>query len=388
MNAATQAAVAIQAPSRGRISTDATHLMGPPPTSGDMGATQKILLRTSDLAEAIDAVSRIYCPHEVEVRGSNRGVAVALEVIHGGIQPVVGLRYSAPVRIDAGDFRHLILMTTCVDGSATAVQQDFSAAWRRGQTLPLSPGLSTQLDLDGRFAQTSVRLDIERLEKLCSRWLTFPLDRPLRFALRPFSAELEMAWAQAVALILTYERMNIVLPRAAATNLDEFMLSLILAQHPHNYSNDLRRLSRAALPRIVREAEHWMRTGGPETSVSGVAARVGVSLRSLEAGFREWRQMTPTQYLRKVRLDVARTELVAPSESTTVTSVALANGFFHLPRFSAYYRAAFDETPGQTLRRSRLSAPRTNGRIVGSTPAGRAANSRSIDDAQPVAASG
>jgi AraC-like DNA-binding protein len=355
MNSETmQAPVAAHAPSRGRIATGPTHLMGPQPTSAsDPAATQKILLRTSDLAEAIDAVSRIYCPHEVEVRGSNRGVNAVLEVIHGGIQPMVSLKYSTPVKIDAGDFRHLMLMMTCVDGSATAAQQDFRVTWHRGQTLPQSPGLSTQLDFDGRFAQTSVRLDIERLETLCSRWLNSPLDRPLRFELRPFSAGLETAWAQAVALIQTYERMTIVLPQAAAASLDEFMLSLVLAQHPHNYSDDLRRLSRAALPRIVREAEHWMRTGGPETSVSAVAARVGVSLRSLEAGFREWRQATPTQYLRKVRLDAARGELLASSESTTVTSVALANGFFHLPRFSAYYRTAFGEAPGQTLRRSR-----------------------------------
>jgi len=317
-----------------------------------MAAAHKTLLRTSDLAEAIDAVSAVYCPHEVKVRGSNRGVSAALEVIRGGIHPVVGLRYSAPVRIDAGDFPQLMLMMTCVDGSATAVQQDSSVAWHRGQTVPQSPGLSTQLDFDARFAQTSVRLDIERLEALCSRWLNVPLDAPLRFELRPFSAELETAWAQAVGLILTYERMNIVLPRAAAASLDEFMLSLVLAQHPHNYSDDLRSLSRAALPRMVREAEHWMRTD-PETSVSAVAARVGVSLRSLEAGFREWRQTTPTQYLRQVRLDAARAQLLAPSESTAVTSVALANGFFHLPRFSAYYRTAFDETPVQTLRRSR-----------------------------------
>ena len=355
MNSETmQALVVTHAPSRGRIATGPTHLMGPQPTSAsDTAATQKILLRTSDLAEAIEAVSRIYCPHEVEVRGSNRGVNAVLEVIHGGIQPIVSLRYSTPVKIDAGDFRHLMLMMTCVDGSATAAQQDFRVTWHRGQTLPQSPGLSTQLDFDSRFAQTSVRLDFERLETLCSRWLNSPLDRPLRFELRPFSAGLETAWAQAVALIQTYERMTIVLPQAAAASLDEFMLSLVLAQHPHNYSDDLRRLSRAALPRIVREAEHWMRTGGPETSVSGVAARVGVSLRSLEAGFREWRQTTPTQYLRKVRLDAARAELLTPFESTTVTSVALANGFFHLPRFSEYYRSAFDESPGQTLRRSR-----------------------------------
>ena len=349
----TQAPLVTHVTSRGGIATGPTHLMGPQPTSASaMVALQKSVLRTSDLGETIDAISCIYCPHEVEVRGSNRGVAAVLEVIHGGIQPIVGLRYSTPVRIDAGDFRQLMLMMTCVDGSATAVQQRSSATWHRGQTLPQSPGLSTQLDFDGRFAQTSVRVDIERLEMLCSRWLNFPLDRPLRFELRPFSAELQTAWAQAVALIQTYERMTIVLPQAAAASLDEFMLSLVLAQHPHTYSDDLRRLSRAALPRIVREAEHWMRIGGPETSVSAVAARVGVSLRSLEAGFRESRQTTPTQYLRKVRLDAARAELLAPSESTTVTSVALANGFFHLPRFSAYYRTAFDEPPGLTLRRS------------------------------------
>lgn len=33
---------------------------------------------------------------------------------------------------------------------------------------------------------------------------------------------------------------------------------------------------------------------------------------------------------------VARAELLAPSESTTVTSVALGNGFFHLAGFGAY----------------------------------------------------
>jgi transcriptional regulator GlxA family with amidase domain len=114
------------------------------------------------------------------------------------------------------------------------------------------------------------------------------------------------------------------------------------------------RQSDVAAPRVVREAEHFMRTDGPETSVSKIAARVGVSLRSLETGFREWRQSTPTQCLRKIRLDAARAELLAPSEFTTVTSVALANGFFHLARFSAYYRAAFGEPPGRTLRRSRL----------------------------------
>src|SRR5258708_37023232 len=85
--------------------------------SSAMAAAQKTLLRTSDLAQAIDAVSAVYCAHEVELRGSNRGVSAALEVIRGGFQPVVGLRYSPPLTIDPGDFPQLMLTITCLAAS-------------------------------------------------------------------------------------------------------------------------------------------------------------------------------------------------------------------------------------------------------------------------------
>jgi AraC-like DNA-binding protein len=235
-----------------------------------------------------------------------------------------------------------------------SLQFAIGAVCRLNKTLPLSPGVSTQLDFDARYVQRTVRLDIVGMETLCSRWVNAPLDHPLRFELRPFSRHLEQAWAHAVTLMLTYARMNITLPEPAAASFDEFLLSLVLQQHPHNYSEDLFRQSGATTPRIVREAEHWMRTGGPEASVSKIAARVGMSLRSLEAGFREWRQSTSTQYLRKIRLEAARADLLSPSETTTVTSVALNQGFFHLPRFSAYYQGMFGEPPGHTLRCSRL----------------------------------
>jgi transcriptional regulator GlxA family with amidase domain len=97
-----------------------------------------------------------------------------------------------------------------------------------------------------------------------------------------------------------------------------------------------------------------MRTAGPHVTVSDVAAGLRVSVRALEAGFREWKQQTPTHFLRAVRLEAARAALSDPGESTSVTEVALANGFLHLPRFSAYYRAAFNEYPSETLRRARL----------------------------------
>ena len=96
-----------------------------------------------------------------------------------------------------------------------------------------------------------------------------------------------------------------------------------------------------------------MRTGDNQLTVAEIAARLHVSLRSLEVGFREHRKMTPLQRLRALRLERVRASLLMPEASTSVTAVALECGFVHLARFSGYYKAAFGELPAQTLRRSR-----------------------------------
>lgn len=173
------------------------------------------------------------------------GVAATFEVRHAGSQPVVELRYKTPVKVDAGEFPRLMLMQTCLEGSGLAWQQGVSAFLRKGQTTTLSAGLSTQLEFDARFAQRSVKLDIDRLESQCARMLNHPLDRPLRFELNPFSAALETAWSQAVSLLTTYASIDLTLPIAAAASLDESLISLVLTKHPHNYSEDFQARARA-----------------------------------------------------------------------------------------------------------------------------------------------
>jgi transcriptional regulator GlxA family with amidase domain len=86
-------------------------------------------------------------------------------------------------------------------------------------------------------------------------------------------------------------------------------------------------------------------------TVSDVAADLGVSVRSLEAGFRQWRETTPSAFLRNTRLWLAHAELSRADGRQNVTAVAMSSGFPHLGRFSAYYRAAFGENPSDTLRR-------------------------------------
>lgn len=308
---------------------------------------------TSDLGEAIAAVAGIYCPHEVKIMGSNRGIQAALESHPGSRSQMVSLSYAAPVKIDAGTFENLLLFMSCSEGAALATQGRASARWSSGQTLPLSPNLSSQLEFDRSFRQDSIRLDMRFVEVVCSQLIGRPLDRPLQFQLAPFRPVLEQVWKQAVDMRRLLHSIHLPLDSATQQRLDEMLATLVLEWHPHNHSEFLKRETAPIAPRTVREAERIMRAAGPGITMDEVARELRISLRSLQMGFRQARQSTPSRTYREIRLNAARQDLLQADEATTVTSVALKHGFSHLARFSGYYRAMFDEAPGMTLRRNR-----------------------------------
>jgi AraC-like DNA-binding protein len=96
-----------------------------------------------------------------------------------------------------------------------------------------------------------------------------------------------------------------------------------------------------------------------------LAEATGISIRSLQYGFRRFRNITPLAYLREVRLEAAQAELSSPLNMLSIKDVALKWGFTHMGHFAARYRAAYGETPSQTARFGRAGASMTlrgNGR--------------------------
>lgn len=316
-------------------------------------------MRTQDLDEAIEAVSRVYCPHTVEVIGGPRTVDVRLEVKQPTFQPIVELAYNAPVMIDAGHFSRLFLMMHCARGAGTARQDGRTAEWQRGQTMPFSAGCETRLWFDSSFVQQGVRLDMDKLEAQCGRWLGRPLDQPLRFSLRPFSDELEYAWQRSLAYLQSDDCNLLAFSVAGKAAFDEFLLTLLLHHHPHSFSDEMAETVPTPVPGVVRNAERFILDHTESAiTVSDVAGHLGVSLRSLQTGFRKWRNSTPSAFLRQVRLQRVRDELLRSDGQGNVTTVALRYGFVHLGRFSAYYRSTFGEAPSLTLRRGRSAGRR------------------------------
>jgi transcriptional regulator GlxA family with amidase domain len=85
--------------------------------------------------------------------------------------------------------------------------------------------------------------------------------------------------------------------------------------------------------------------------VADLAGITGVSVRSLQEGFRRHLGCTPMAYLQQVRLERARESLRdADPTRVTVASIAHRWGFAHLGRFAAVYRARFGECPSESLR--------------------------------------
>ncbi len=86
-------------------------------------------------------------------------------------------------------------------------------------------------------------------------------------------------------------------------------------------------------------------------TVDDAAQAAGVPTRRLLRAFEAHapERLTPAGYLRRVRLDAARADLVA-GRGATVREISLRWGFADPSAFSRSYKATYGETPGATLR--------------------------------------
>jgi AraC-like DNA-binding protein len=108
-----------------------------------------------------------------------------------------------------------------------------------------------------------------------------------------------------------------------------------------------------APPAAVRRAVEFMEThAGQPVTTDQIAAAAGVTARALRAAFRRHYGITPTGYLRGIRLERAHQELAGadPASGVTVRAVARRWGWFRPSVFTWAYRQRFGVPPGRTLR--------------------------------------
>jgi AraC-like DNA-binding protein len=126
----------------------------------------------------------------------------------------------------------------------------------------------------------------------------------------------------------------------------------VLTSFPWHTDRVPSELLTARLTRVRAAVEFLHDNAHRPITPADAAAAVGLHTRSMQSAFHHHLDLSPTEYLRRIRLDRVRRDLLEHTPDTaTVSDLARAWGFGNLGRFAAAYQDRFGEKPNETLRR-------------------------------------
>jgi len=261
------------------------------------------------------------------------------------------LRYGAAVHIAPGELRRFLLFQVPVSGAAriTVGGEVVAADSRTGAVI--SPTLPLQLDWSEGCEQLLLKIPRERVERTCGALLGAELDEPVEFSPQiSLDSAHGRAWQHQIGALLCWlNEPGRAMPAQWLRAQEEALIQHLLLCQKNNYSDML--LRRPVAARRLRAAEDYIRAHLQEAmDLAQIAQACGSSVRSLCAAFQEHYGQSPMAYVRRLRMDEARRELLAAPPGARVTDIALRWGFGHLGRFCTQYRQRYGETPAQSLR--------------------------------------
>lgn len=321
--------------------------------------------RSGDLDAARDFVGSIFCPHKLELTGPWTGADVRMH--HARTAPsssqggasVVSLnylQYGAEVNVVPGELENFFLVQVQLQGGTDVRCGNQEAQIAPTMASVLSPSEFTHMHWTADAAELVVRLERDAVEKHLGALLGSHLPEPLVFDLKMdcLSGPASSWWRAVRFLAAELETSDTVLssPLAAKQFEQTLICSLLYSQH-HNYTDALKHGLSTAAPRHVKLVEDYIHAHADEAiTVEDLTALAGVSARTLFAGFKRFRGVSPMRYLREVRLKRVRRDLEGARGAETVTDIAMKWGFSQLGRFAVEYRKEFGESPSDTLKRA------------------------------------
>ncbi len=300
-------------------------------------------------------VAKVYCDHKLSMVRSGQ-----LDARHNRVQiadvSLNFMHYGTEVDITPGELDNFFLIQLPLLGYAeinSGNQRVVSST--QAASIP-APDKYLSMRWSEDCEQLMVQISRNALEKRLSSLIAQPLNRPLEFDLLMSGEDQKIkAWWRLIDYMLTeFECDQPITAGGGATHMEQLIMTNLLYAQPHNYTDTLLSKSHSIAPAHVKKAEEYIRANiAQHISIDDLVAETGVSPRSLHEGFRKFRGQSPLNFLRSLRLENARKDLLA-AEGGSVTAIASKWGFTQLGRFSVTYREVYGESPSETMRRSRL----------------------------------
>lgn len=319
------------------------------------GVTPVRLFQSRDLDETRSTVARVFKPHDLGVVGRRQKLDAFMDHLPLGGASINRLRYGADVSIEPDCLDDFLLVQMPLQGTAQIRCGDQNITSTPARASVLTPSLPLHMRWQGQCDQLIVRLERTALEAACSAQLGYALPRPIEFQLdMDLHTPQGAAWKALVQFLASSafsedaSRHTLI-----ARQVESLLITTLLAQHPHSYTQALAGPAATPAKHYVQRAEDYILQHYHEPiTIETLARHAAISARSLHKGFQQYKGTSPMGFLRLVRLQNVREQLLQARDSgqqLQVTRVALNAGFSHLGHFSQAYRAQFGETPTQTL---------------------------------------
>lgn len=314
--------------------------------------------RSDDVDEAQDRVGAVFCPHALKLVLPREHIHVQHNMVRLNEIAVNYLTYGAMVDIDPGMLQRFYLAQIPLAGHAEVHCGDQLVLSDTRMATLLNPDMPTRMRWDRDCEQALLWIPREAIERRLATLLGLESGSPLSFSVSlPQQEGSSGVWCQTVIdLVRNLDRNGsfwLQYP-AALSSMEDFLLrNLLLFQH-HNFTENLQHGTEPARPRHLQRAIDYIHAHAAEPlTVTDIAQAACVSIRALEEGFRRYLNTTPVVYLRDIRLDQARQQilaLAAVGQLTSISDVAYQFGFTHLGRFAAYFKQRFGVSPSCAIR--------------------------------------
>lgn len=312
--------------------------------------------RSTDADEIRDAVASVFCRHDMRTRRSQDAAAAPtrLTAFQADGFGLVRLDYGTGVVVRPELLEDFYLVQVSL-GGRTRVRHGAEEVVASADTaFVLGPDRPTVMERSAGNPQLIVYAHRDTVQRTVSDLVGHDVVAPVRFDLgMPFGDPATDAWRRGVMFLageLDARSPVLADPRWVRRARQTVVEQLLRSQH-HDRHGELSTRAPGTSRPVARCRRLVEERGAADLTVADLARHAGVSLRTLQDGFRTHLGVSPTQFLRGHRLDEARAALRAGDPATTsVTAVALDHGFGHFGRFAAEYRRRHGELPSATLR--------------------------------------
>lgn len=321
--------------------------------SSPIFCADSLLFESSDVDEVQAKVGKAFKPHTLNFLKSGGARPASMQQVRLHQFSLNRLAYQHEATIDPGRLDDFFLVQVPVQGTAEIRCGNKQFVSSPGVASLVSPTLPLCMHWDSDCPHLILRFERERMERHCARHFGLAQGGAVEFdpELRldtpggRYFIQLLQALAEGMA---TPDH-----PLHHALAFEPFEASIFNALIYGQASNlDRDRPVASIAPYFVKRIEEFIRTHAAEPlTIERLAEHAAVSVRTLFAGFHRYRGVSPMAFVREVRLERARADLMSDDPSLgSVTDIALKWGFTHLGRFAVEYKRRFGESPSATLR--------------------------------------